>query len=196
MHGRLRGALAALVPTLVLVLTPAAAAAQWNPIELGIDAAVTWSRADQPGELGPTWLMLIQIPAANVRVGIMSADRRWSVEPNLSFTHFSSGGNRNSATVLDLGLLYHFGVGFARQPEAPQPYIRPFVGLDYATFLGDDTTGTDARSRYGVGLGVKLRMAERLATRLEARYVRARGSENRAATNSIGMTVGLSFFTR
>src|SRR5215204_1465372 len=175
MHGRLCRVLATFVPAVALTLVPAAVGAQLNPIELGIDAAVLWIRSDRLAEIDPSWLTVIQLPAASLRVGIMTADRRWSVEPKLSLVRFSSEGKSSSETVLDLGLLYHFAVAGRRSPELPQPYIRPFVGLDYATSSGDATDGTDARSRFGVGLGVKLRMVDRLATRLEAGYTRARG---------------------
>jgi len=190
------GRLHVMLAGLAFAPSPSDAGAQPYPIELGIDGAVTWNRSDGPDALGRRWTTVVQLPVANLRVGIMSADRRWSMEPNLSLVRSLSKGNSASEMVLDLGLLFHLAVPTPREPRKRHPYIRPFAGVDYVTYSGEDPGGTDARSRLGVGLGAKLPMIDRLSTRLEARYVRTGRSDKRAAIEGFGIATGLSFFTR
>jgi hypothetical protein len=181
-----------------MAVVPATAVAQ-RPIELGIDGAIDWIKLEPSTDIDTDWQSSVQIPVANFRIGFFTADRRWSVEPNLAFSRFSFGDGHVTNTQLDLGLLYHFAVANRREPGKPQPYLRPFVGFEHGSVSGVDGVAddnSDTVARFGVGLGVKLPMVDRLATRLEARYVHATEGDVQPAANGFALGFGLSFFTR
>jgi opacity protein-like surface antigen len=180
----------------VIGTVPASAVAQ-RQIELGIDGAVSWTKFDAASDVDTDWQTSAQIPVSNFRIGFLSADRRWSVEPNFSFSRFSFGESNLTNTQVDVGLLYHFAVATRQEPGKPQPYLRPFLGFEHGSISGPaDDDNSDTRMRFGVGLGVKLPMVDRLATRLEARYTHTSEGDAIGAANSFGLGFGLSFFTR
>jgi len=168
---------------LALALTASIAEAQRSsrrdggPIELGIDGGLTFGLDDPNGTL-------LQIPIQSFRVGYFLNDR-FEIEPRIAIVSSSGGGGGTStAYVLEAGLLY--------QPNGDRVgkglYFRPFVGVSGFTTPGP---GDDNAGEVGIGVGVKLPFADRrLATRLEANYAHADGS------NLLGLLFGLSWFTR
>ena len=182
---------------LVTATLPISAGAQTRPIELGIDGAVTWTRSGLLPEGDRTWRTSVDMPAANFRIGFLTADRRWSVEPNFAFHRFSAGEADISQLQVDLGLLYHFAIATARDPGKPQPYLRPFLGFERTSFEAEgDADASDSRARFGVGLGVKLPMIDRLSARLEGRYIHTSEADAISAADGFALGFGLSFFTR
>lgn len=168
--------------TLVLALTASTAEAQRSsrrdggPVELGIDAGITFG-LDDPH------FTLVSLPTQVFRVGYFLNDR-FELEPRVSITSASGGGNTFTAYSLEAGLLY--------QPHGDRVgkglYFRPFVGLVGVSVSGpgDDNTGV-----VGIGAGLKLPFADRrMATRLEANYSHSDGA------NLLGLLFGLSWFTR
>lgn len=193
MHTRIRITLAALA----LATGASVAGAQIRPIELGIDGAVNWTKSGLLPDGERTWRTSVDIPAANFRIGFLTADRRWSVEPNFAFSRFSAGDADISQLQLDLGLLYHFAVATARDPGKPQPYLRPFLGFEHTSFSTEgEADASDSRARFGVGLGVKLPMVDRLAARLEGRYIHTSEADALSASDGFALGFGISFFTR
>ena len=169
---------------LALALTASTADAQRSSrrgggqIELGIDGGLNIGLDDPKGTL-------LQIPFQAFRVGYFLNDR-WEIEPQVAIVSQSGdgGGGSFTAYTLEAGLLY--------QPNGDRVgkglYFRPFVGVSGFTVPGP---GDDHTTAAGIGLGVKLPFADRrLATRLEANYIRSDDS------NVIGLLFGLSWFTR
>ncbi|MDP9176623.1 MAG: hypothetical protein M3O61_02985 [Gemmatimonadota bacterium] len=169
-----------------LVFTASLAGAQPSrPVELGVDAAATIG-------LGDNSVTVVDIPAQALRVGFFMTDRV-SLEPKFGLTTISGGGDTFTSYLAELGLLYHFYRTRTRTDLYPSPlaafYVRPFLGLLGASGGGSSTTN----GRLGVGLGMKVPIASRLASRFEANFAHIFGD---FSSNQIGLLAGLSFFTR
>lgn len=171
-----------------LVFTASLAGAQPpRPVELGMDAAATIG-------LGDNSVTVVEIPARAFRIGFFFTDRV-SLEPKFGLTTISGGGDTFTSYLAELGLLYHFYRARTRADPYPYPsplaafYVRPFLGLVGASD-GDDS---DANGRLGLGLGMKVPIANRLASRFEANFAHMFGD---FSSNEIGLLAGLSFFTR
>ena len=175
-------ALAAFAPTAASQLAPPL------PIELGVDAAISTDDV--------TDATTIQVPLQRLRVGFFVSPRL-SVEPALAFIRASGDGGSATSFTGDVGLLAHLAGVPTGRARTPSLFVRPFVGLTRASFdFDDDTDGSTTRANAGVGLGVKLPVADRLAWRLEGVYTRAFKSDEFPAANAFALNVGLSFHTR
>ncbi len=158
-----------------------------RPIELGVDAAVTIG-------LGDNSVTVVDIPAQAFRAGFFLNDRI-SLEPKFGLTTISGGGDTFTSYLAELGLLLHFYRARMRADRYPYPsplsafYVRPFVGV-----LGTSAEGPNiTNGRVGAGLGMKVPLANRLASRFEANFAHVFGDFD---SNEIGLLAGLSFFTR
>lgn len=158
-----------------------------RPIELGIDAAVTIG-------LGDNSVTVVDIPAQAFRIGFF-VDDRMSLEPKVGLTTISGRGDTFTSYIAELGLLFHFYRPRVRPDPYPYPrpasafYVRPFVGIVGAS--GGDDSVTDGF--LGAGLGMKVPLINRLASRFEANFAHRFGDRS---SNQIGLLAGLSFFTR
>jgi hypothetical protein len=148
-------------------------------LELGVDAGLTFGVGSSSGTL-------FSLPTQVFRLGYFLSDKL-EFEPRFSINSISGGGNTVSTYNLEAGLLLipdgdRVGKGL---------YLRPFLGVAGISVPGPG----DTNSGYiGAGAGLKLPFADhRLATRLEANYEHGFGS---GGSNTIGLLVGLSFFTR
>jgi hypothetical protein len=149
-----------------------------GPIELGIDGGVTFGIGNGGGTV-------VALPVQSFRLGYFLSDDL-EIEPRVAITSASGGGASVSTYDLQAGLLFvpagdRVGKGL---------YLRPFLGV-----IGINLPGpNDTNSGYaGVGLGVKLPFSDRrLATRMEANYEHVFSG----GSNTIGLLIGLSFFTR
>jgi hypothetical protein len=172
----------AVLSTALLAISASTAAAQatqaGNPVELGMDAVVATS-------LGDTRITTVSIPNAEFRVGFFLSNNV-SIEPRLGITSISGDGTFTSYKG-ELGVLYHFG----GERVGSGVYVRPFAG-----FTGYSSAGSDTQANAGIGLGVKIPFAERLATRIEANYVHGFSSDMGDGNNQLAASIGLSFFTR
>lgn len=158
-----------------------------RPLELGADAAVTIG-------LGDNSVTVVDIPAQAFRIGFFLNDRI-SLEPKFGLTTISGGGDTFTSYLAELGLPIHWYRARMRGDPYPYPsplsafYVRPFIGL-----LGTNTEGPDiTNGRVGAGLGMKVPLASRLASRFEANFAHIFGDFD---SNEIGLLAGLSFFTR
>jgi hypothetical protein len=168
----------ALVMT-VLAL-PSFARAQGRPVELGIDAGVGF-------ELSGSNTVSVGVPTQGFRAGFFVADAV-SIEPRLSLNYVHpDGGESLVALAAELGPVFHFGSEAGRAG----PYLRPFGGINWLK-IGSES---DAQLTAGGALGVKIPIAERLATRLEATFTHAFESSEFSGGNALGGTIGFSFFT-
>lgn len=170
---------------LVLALTAPAAGAQRashrssGQIELGIDGGITFGLDD------PTFTV-VALPTQSFRLGYFLSDNV-EIEPRFSINSVSVSGGSLTLYSLEGGVLF--------QPHGDRVgnglYLRPFAGFSGVSVSGP---GDSNSGHAGVGLGVKLPFADRrLATRMEANY--AHGFSG-GGTNTIGVLIGLSFFTR
>jgi len=170
-----------------------------KPIELGVDAALSHESEDG------SKLTQFTLPVTQLRVGFFVTDAV-SIEPLFAF-YYSRSSRENpisgvetkgsgSSYDLNVGLLYHF------QPDRTrsQPYIRPFLGIrGYSSEIDApvEISNSGSQTSLGAAIGVKVPVASRLGTRIEAGYRRGLESEPEfPATNTIFLSFGLSFFTR
>jgi hypothetical protein len=142
--------------------------------EIGMDAGISFG-------LGTPQITTVSIPAQHIRMGFFVSPAL-SIEPMLGIVSVS--GDAGSGTVYNLGVgaLYHFATSRA----ANQFYVRPFVNI--VGFSGEGTS--DSEAVFGVGGGLKIPLRDRIATRFEANFAHADGSDG------IGLLAGLSFYTR
>lgn len=166
-----------------IALAAATAGAQSRPVELGIDAGVSIG-------LGDNATTTINIPAQAFRVGFFF-DPRMSLEPKIAINTVSGGGDTFTTYLLELGLLYHFYNSGMRPASYPRSglYVRPFVGIVGASGGGNGITN----GLLGAGIGMKVPLVSRLASRFEANIQHVFGDESQ---NQLGLLAGLSFFTR
>ena len=163
-----------------------------RPIELGMDAALSYESEDNVS------VTALTLPVTRFRVGLFLSDAL-SLEPAVAFRYARvsvenpvTGDDRTqsgSAYDLALGLLYHF-----RQDRAQsQPYLRPFVGI--SGFTGDGPSGSQIS--LGGALGMKIPLGDRLGSRIEVGYTRRVENEpDFQSGNELFLGFGLSFFTR
>ena len=168
-----------------ITLGASAASAQDRPVELGIDAGVSIG-------LGDNSITRINIPAQAFRVGFFVQDNI-SLEPKISINTISGNGDTFTSYLAELGLLYHFYRPGVRPRSYPGPrsavYVRPFAGL-VGTTGGDNS---DTNGLLGLGVGMKVPLVSRLASRFEVNIAHTFGD---FSSNELGILAGLSFFTR
>lgn len=158
-----------------------------RPIELGIDAGVSIG-------LGDNSVTVINIPAQAFRIGFFFDDNM-SLEPKLAINTITGSGETVTSYLFELGLLYHFYREAPARRVYPPPglrsafYVRPFTGIVGTS--GGSSSNTDAV--LGAGIGMKVPLVSRLASRFEANFAHRFGD---ASQNQIGLLAGLSFFTR
>lgn len=146
--------------------------------ELGVDAGLIFT-LDDPR------ITTFSVPIQGIRAGFFVSPAI-SIEPSLRLNHISvSGAGSGTEYGLGLGLLYHFSTSRA----ANQMYVRPFIGVDGASGGGQ----SNSVFNFGAGFGVKIPVADRFATRLEANL--AHSSDSGVSQNAIGLLAGLSVYT-
>jgi hypothetical protein len=173
-------------------------AAPRRPIELGVDAALSYESSD------PVDGISLTVPVPRLRIGFFLTDAV-SLEPSFQFNYSRltfenpiTGEDRTASGSnyeLDFGLLYHFSTNRA----ARQVYIRPLIGINGFSSSDDDDDEDTSASQvvFGVGLGVKLPSTNRLATRLEGGFVhRSEDEPFFRSANRLYASFGFSFFTR
>ena len=142
--------------------------------DVGIDAGISF-------DLGTPSSTTISLPAQQIRMGFFMSPAL-SIEPNLGLVSFSDDVGTSTVYNLGVGALYHFSTSRA----ASQFYVRQFVNV--VGFSGGGTS--DSEAVFGIGGGIKLPLRDRIASRFEANFAHADGSD------SIGLLAGLSFYTR
>ena len=162
-----------------------------RPFEFGVDAAAQFG-------LGSDDYTVITLPAQRARIGYELSNKA-SFEPFASFSYLSSGGL--AATNLDLGvglLLYLTGNTTAAPASmaatVSRVYVRPFALMQYARLSGGGQSDSNTEFGFGAGLGLRQPLGStRLATRWEVNVQHVSGP---GSGTSLGLLVGLSFFTR
>jgi hypothetical protein len=151
------------------------------PIEFGVDAGLT------VGTESPR-VTTFSLPVQRLRVGFFLSPAL-SLEPAILVNRTSTTGLSVSGYEADLGILWHF------TPPAPGTrtfYARPFAGISgfSASFEGERVS--DSELNAGIGLGVRLPLADRLQARIEAQGRHQFDSD----VQTLGLSAGISFLTR
>jgi hypothetical protein len=156
-----------------------------RPIEVGVDGGIAHGIS--------TGTTVLTLPGQQLRVGFFRSDVV-SIEPALAL-NYGRGRRFNSLAVRgELGVLYHL----APDRTARQPYLRPFVGLDFSRFEtkdgpgGQATDGSSGNVEFGAGVGVKLPVTSRLTVRVEGSYSRS----GLSGWGVLGLSTGISFYAR
>ena len=176
-----------------VAVAPLAARAQsvGRPFEFGLDAAAQFG-------LGHDDYTTIVLPAQRARIGYEFSNRA-SFEPFASLTYQSAGGFSSTSLGLGAGLLLYLTGNSGAAPASmaatgSRIYVRPFAVMQYVRLSGDG--GSDSNTEFGFGGGLGLHQplgSSRLAARWEVNLQQVGGSD---ASTSLGVLVGLSFFTR
>ena len=161
-----------------------------RPIELGLDAALSYESSDLAKVTSLT------VPVSAVRVGFFVGDAV-SIEPfgSIRYTHiefedeiFDDESSSFTSYDFGVGLLYQFSSDRARA----QPFIRPFVGL--SGVRGDDESETQPIA--GATIGFRPAHSGRLTGRFELGLRHRFEDEPLPSRNEIFLSFGISFFTR
>ena len=170
------------VIALLAMVSTTAVAQDGRPLELGIDAGVTFG-LDDPN------VTRVSIPVEAFRIGFFMTDRV-SLEPAFSLQSISADDNDFTTYLVELGLLWHM------RAMRSGAYVRPFMGV--VGFSEDVGGEDDSESQFfaGAGVGLKIPIQDRLAWRLEANFAHAFESGDTEGGSQIGLRVGLSFFTQ
>ncbi|MGH7622216.1 MAG: outer membrane beta-barrel protein [Gemmatimonadaceae bacterium] len=172
--------------TALLVCVAGTASAQRSTgLEIGVDAALTHTSRDVPDGSSTTFAF----PAQAVRLGFALTPTVW-LEPTLGIETVSEHGTFNTFTF-DVGLPISLSGPVDRR--ITQYFVRPMVGFRH--FGNPDVSGT--QTAFGAGIGMRVPLVDRLASRFEARYVRGLRSDGTfPASDEFSLLAGLSFFTR
>lgn len=150
-------------------------------VELGMDAGLRLDLSDPS-------VTTFEVPIQSVRAGFLVTERI-SAEPAVGLSYFKfEGEDAVIALNADLAALVHFGADGVRRGL----YLRPVVGISFVD------VGSESVSQFsaGAGVGVKLPLADQLAARVEASYRHGFENDDLLGTDVIGLSFGLSFFTR
>jgi hypothetical protein len=159
------------------LLFPALLQAQSRAVEIGMDGGLEYSfDAD---------LLTVAVPFQRVRAAFPMEDRL-ALEPSLSLVRLSANGESAVGLAMRVGVLYDL------EATRRNTYARPFAGFEYAdaSFADSDTVFD-----LGVGIGTRSSIADQLALRIEANLTGRFGAAG-GTDGVIGVTAGLSFFTR
>lgn len=175
---RIRATLSAFA---LLGLVATTAQAQ-NPIEVGIDAQISFGLDDQGTS--------ISIPAQKVRAGFL-INPAMTIEPSLGFFRISDDAMSMSTADIDVSLLYHFST----LRTAKQYYVRPVIGLRRVSVTDKtiDESASDSEMNIGVAGGVKIPLMDRVGARAEAEF---RNYMSDPSVSAFNLNFGLSYYTR
>ena len=108
------------------------------------------------------------------------------IEPTFGFQYVNYEGDWLLQTNLGLFYVHNFG----------SAGTRPYVKGGGRVYLISDEEDSDSQFGLGAGIGAKTRIGDRLALRYEAGATRQFESEALAARWDLGLSLGISFFTK
>ena len=156
-------------------------------IEIGVDGGLVYD--------GETEITHISLPAQQLRVGVFVSPRL-SFEPSIGFDRVSAKGGSISTLDASVGLLATVAGVATGAGRTTSVYVRPFGGLTRlsASSYGEGNSAT--QFQLGGGVGIRTPLVDRLGARFEAFYAHGFSANDVPSSNSVGLRVGLSFFTR
>jgi hypothetical protein len=182
------------VVALALFFVSGRAFAQDRPIEIGMDAGVSYQINSDLNNLPQPNVLRLGIPVQSVRVGFFVSDAI-SIEPSVGFD-FSDVEDSGSLTLLALrgDVLYYF------QSSGAAEFFVKGGGVFFWQNVSPDTGDSVSMTQFGLGggAGVALPIVDQLKLRVGAGYVYMFENEGDGvpASSNIQGTIGLSFFTR
>jgi len=167
-------------------------AAQGNGVEIGFDGVIQRQLSEDAGKFTIAALPggSTSVPFGAFRVGF-PVGSRFHLEPGFGFglLHIDGFDDDFKTWHAMLGGVIDIGARGA----GVSPFIRPFVGYS-SIGAGEQSSFVEA----GVGIGARLRLAERMAVRLELNY--AHGFEHNddfiPSQDFVNLRFGLSMFTK
>jgi hypothetical protein len=194
----LRLCLSVTAATVFVHVHAAGAQRQSTLVELGIDASFArqsfHSEPNANGQEITTTVNTIDIPLGVIRAGFFVTENV-AIEPAFGLRYQRVGDNNNSETVFDVGVPIYL----SPNRRENQVFIRPVVGLLHVSSDASSAGGpanSDTQVNVGVGLGIKLPMSDRFATRFEAQYRHASRSDRLLAYDQIAALAGISVYVR
>jgi outer membrane protein with beta-barrel domain len=193
---RLTLRLAVLVSAVTTLIVPTAHAQhRITLVELGIDASFAhdWfhSEPDRTGREVTTNVNTMDIPLGVIRAGFFIT-QTFSIEPAFGLRYQRVGDLSTSETVFDIGVPIYF----SPDRRENQIFVRPVVGLNYASSHISDTgpNSSDTQFNFGIGLGIKMPMSDRFAGRVEVQYRHGPKSDHRQTFDMIAALAGVSVY--
>jgi hypothetical protein len=167
----------------VAFLFPALLNAQSRAVEIGLDGGLQYGFDSEA--------TTFDVPIQRVRAAFPAGDR-FALEPAFSFAYADVNGATTTAVRIQLGALY--ALTRARLEGA---FVRPFFGFGINDIEVDGLVNEDVTTlELGAGIGTRTRIADRLALRFEGSLRGNFPSDDLENDIVLGLTVGLSFFTR
>jgi hypothetical protein len=170
-----------------------AQASNGSPIEIGMGALFARRTTDQT--FGPIRTSvdqnLVQLPVAMIRVGFFVTDMV-QLEPALGFLYQSGTGSHGTQTLFDIGV----PIDLQTDRSKANWYVRPLVGFAHLTSSvngngGGSTSATQVS--FGGGVGVRVPIDRRFATRFEANYRHGNDNDNFGSYNQFGFSQDFHF---
>jgi hypothetical protein len=170
---------------------------QTTLVELGIDASFAhqWlhSEPDRNGREVTINVNTIDIPLAVLRAGFFIT-QTYAIEPAFGLRYQRVGAVSASETVFDIGVPIYLDPN----RRESQIFIRPVVGLNYASSHVSDggPSTSDTQFNFGVGVGIKMPISDRFAGRVEAQYRHGPSSDHRPTFDLLAALAGISVYVR
>lgn len=179
-------------PILVLTLASAASAQQQSPLwEFGVDGMIAHrtTHVDLPaGATEDVSATIVQLPIGMVRAGVYLTPTV-ELEPAIGIVHTSTSGGDLTQLNLDIGLPIYF----TGTRATDQIFARPLIGFDHVSGSGDNGF---TQTSLGAGLGIKIPIDSRIASRIEAQYRHGMHSAPANSYDQFALLLGLSVYSR
>jgi hypothetical protein len=182
-----------ILASMALCLPCSFALAQATPkagaFEIGIDATLSHTLdGDHATSIG----LIDQL----LRVGYFLTPHV-SVESGLTLSYQSIEGSSGLFTAVQAGVL----LNQSAEEKRLQLYLHPYAVLSSVRFSADVSiegpySSTVTRTGLGLGAGMRIPLATRLASRLEAQFDRMESVFGAAGKNNLHLALGISYLTK
>jgi hypothetical protein len=175
------------VAGLLACLAPVAQAQKG--FELGGDAAYTHYSFNRPSGITPANMTSLTLPISSLRIAFPT-DAPFEPEISAGLVYSKTGsGNSTTSFTGDVGLLMELN----HELDGGW-FIRPAIGWQRGG-VGAVGNASVSRATLGAGMGVRVGMTDRIASRFEARYTYLTEAQGVSA-NAIGLLAGISVYTQ
>lgn len=177
---------------LALTFAGTAGAQQQSPLwEFGVDGMIAHRTTHI--DVGPAGTRdasatVVQLPVGMVRAGLYLTPTV-ELEPAIGIRHTSTDGGDLTQLNLDIGLPIYF----TGTRATDQIFVRPLVGFDHVS--GSGINGFTQTS-LGAGIGIKIPIDARIASRIEAQYRHGMRSAPANSYDQFALLLGLSVYSR
>jgi hypothetical protein len=153
--------------------------------ELGGDATLT-HYSFNPSVGRSTTMTQLSLPISNLRIAFPT-DAPFEPEFAAGLVYSTTSGRSTTTFAGDMGLLWELS-----HDLDGGWFVRPAIGWQRSQATG---TPTLSRATLGAGIGARVGMTDRIASRFEARYTYLTEAQGVSA-NAIGFLAGISVYTR